>query len=97
MRPKRGIPLKDNRRRWKSSFSAQESRREFGDEVTAELASRFRHTVATIAAAPKSGSRVVTRPGVCAFSLVRCPFKIYYRIGKEAAEILHIHHTSRRS
>ena len=34
----------------------------------------------TIAAAPKSGSRVVTRPGVCAFSLVRCPFKIYYRI-----------------
>jgi toxin ParE1/3/4 len=76
---------------------AEESRREFGDEVAAELESRFRHTVATIASAPESGSRVGTRPGVYAFSLVRYPFKVYYRIGTEAAEILHIHHTSRRS
>ena len=76
---------------------ADNSRREYGDLVAAKLEKRLRQTIAAISTAPKGGSCVVDRPGVYALALVQYPFKIYYRIGTEAAEIVHIHNTSQQS
>lgn len=44
---------------------------------------------------PMSAEEVTQRPGVRVVPLIRYPYKIFYRITSEAAEILHIHHAAR--
>jgi plasmid stabilization system protein ParE len=65
--------------------------------VSAAFEERVRNVVARIAAWPESAQEVRERPGVRMALLIRYPYKIFYRIADETVEILHIHHTARRS
>jgi toxin ParE1/3/4 len=58
---------------------------------------RLRIVIARIARWPESARRVIERPDVRVVSLVRYPYRVFYRVTEEAIEILHIHHTSRRA
>jgi plasmid stabilization system protein ParE len=69
----------------------------FGPEVAAALEARLRTTIARIAAHPAWVARVADRPGVRVASLVRYPFRIFYRVLADRVRILHIRHTSRRT
>jgi plasmid stabilization system protein ParE len=75
---------------------AASSRREFGDQVAAALESRIRTAVQQLRSAPESAPRVEQRPGVRVLSLVRYPYRIFYRFDGESIRILHIRHVSRR-
>jgi toxin ParE1/3/4 len=57
---------------------------------------RIRSVVAHIARWPKSSRRSAKRPGVHAVPLGRYPYKIFYRVGDDSVEILHIHHAARQ-
>lgn len=59
------------------------------------LERRVRATVARIGQWPLSARTVEERPGVRVVPLVRYPYRIFYRIGDEALELLHIHHAAR--
>jgi toxin ParE1/3/4 len=76
-------------------ISAQ-SRRQFGDRVTAALEVRLQDVISQIGDAPESAPRVEQRPGMRVTPLVRYPFKVFYRIVEETVTILHIRHTARR-
>ena len=39
---------------------------------------------------------VTNEPGVYELSIVRYPYKVYYRVENEEVRIVHIRHTSRR-
>ncbi len=58
---------------------------------------RIRAVVARISRWPQSARRSAKRPGVRVVPLGRYPYKIFYRVTPQAIEILHIHHTARRS
>ncbi len=73
------------------------SREQFGDRVTAALEGRIRDIVTQITNAPESAPRVEQRPGVRVVSLVRYPFRMFYRIQGDTITILHIRHTARLS
>jgi plasmid stabilization system protein ParE len=45
---------------------------------------------------PESAPLTVERPGLRAASLVRYPYRIFYRVTDDAIEIIRIRHTSRR-
>jgi plasmid stabilization system protein ParE len=45
---------------------------------------------------PESAPRVAGRPGVRVATMPRYPYKVFYLVGAEAVEILHIHHAARR-
>jgi plasmid stabilization system protein ParE len=45
---------------------------------------------------PESAGEVEQRPGVRMVPFIRYPYKVFYRIGTDAVEILHIHHGARR-
>ncbi len=45
---------------------------------------------------PQSAAEVAQRPGVRMVPFIRYPYKIFYRIGGDAVEILHVHHAARR-
>ena len=45
---------------------------------------------------PPSARQVAERPDVRVVPLTRYPYKIFYRVTREAVEILHVHHTARR-
>jgi plasmid stabilization system protein ParE len=57
---------------------------------------RARNVVANIARWPESARRSATRPNVRVTSLGRYPYKIFYRVADDTAEILHIHHAARQ-
>jgi toxin ParE1/3/4 len=57
---------------------------------------RLHTAVARIGAWPESAAEVAQRPGVRAVSLVRYPYKMFYRVTPDAVEILHIHHAARQ-
>ena len=44
---------------------------------------------------PESAPEVTDRENVHAVALVHYPYKLFYRIAKDAVEILYIRHTSR--
>jgi len=45
---------------------------------------------------PESAQVVADRSGVRAASLIRYPYKVFYRVTEHDVEILHIHHGARR-
>jgi len=62
-----------------------DSRATFGDAVAIALAEHL-----------ESAPRVIERPGIRVFPLIRYPYKIFYRVLEDRIRILHIRHTSRR-
>ena len=69
----------------------------FGSDVSIALEARIRDVVARIAKNPEIGARLAERPGIRVVSLVRYPFKIFYRVlDDRGVRILHVRHTARR-
>ena len=73
-----------------------DSRRVFGGTVADELERYISRQIEQIAHAPESAPRAFGRANVRALSLVRYPFRIFYRVREDALEIVHVRHTSRR-
>jgi hypothetical protein len=48
-----------------------------------------------VAQFPNSARLINRREGVRVLPLTRYPYKIVYRVGSEAIEVLHIHHAAR--
>jgi toxin ParE1/3/4 len=69
--------------------------RAFGEMVAAAVGARIRQLIEQISEHPEGRSPVVERPGTHVASLVRYPYKIFYRILENGVKILHIRHTSR--
>ncbi|WP_430727122.1 type II toxin-antitoxin system RelE/ParE family toxin [Variibacter gotjawalensis] len=68
----------------------------FSPASSALLEIRIQRAIAHIAAYPGAAPCLTTRPDIRMFSLVRYPFKIYYRARRSSVLILHIRHASRR-
>ena len=73
-----------------------DSRRAFGDRVAQALGERIRAVIDLISREPLSAPEVEQRPGLHVATLVRYPFKIFYRVFDDHIRIVHIRHTSRR-
>ncbi len=58
---------------------------------------RLASVVRRIGGWPKSAEEVEQRPGVHAVPLIRYPYRVFYRIGDNTVEILHIHHAARQA
>ena len=63
--------------------------------VSSSVERRLRLVLARVGKWPESAQKVVERPGVRMVPLVRYPYKIFYRIGADAVEILHVYHSAR--
>jgi len=59
------------------------------------VALRFGETFRRLSEFPRRGQGVEGRQGIRVVFLIRYPYKIYYRIGKDFVEILHVYQTSR--
>jgi plasmid stabilization system protein ParE len=57
---------------------------------------RFGDVIDRICRAPEAAPRVSQRSQVRVVSVVRYPFRIFYRVRDDTVDILHIRHTSRR-
>lgn len=57
---------------------------------------RLRQSLARIERWPGGAQAVASYPGVRMVPLIRYPYKIFYRIGPDAIEILHIYHATRQ-
>ncbi len=64
--------------------------------ITAAFEGRVRAIERRIAKWPNSAVEVEQRPGVRVVSLIRFPYKLFYRINADVIEVLHIHHAARR-
>jgi plasmid stabilization system protein ParE len=64
--------------------------------IAQSIERRFIEVTTRIQSAPASAPRVEQRAGVRVVSVIRYPFRIFYRVSRDAVEILHIRHTSRR-
>ena len=73
-----------------------EDSRTFGPAVSAAIERRIRDLIAHIADRPPSRPSVPDRAGVHVASLVRYPYRIFYRVFEDRVRILHIRHTARR-
>lgn len=58
--------------------------------------SRLRAVVARIARWPESAQPSAGRTGVRVAVVGRYPYKIFYRLTRDAVEILHVHHVARQ-
>jgi plasmid stabilization system protein ParE len=56
---------------------------------------RLQAILRRIGAWPESAPAVTNRPGVRMVPLVRDPFRIFYRIAADRAELPHTHHAAR--
>jgi len=65
--------------------------------IAAAISERIEHVINRIAHRPHSAPRVAGRRDVRAVLVLRYPYKIFYRVGDDAVEILHIRHTARRT
>ena len=61
----------------------------------AAIEQRVRRVIDRIGRWPESARAVEQRPGVRVAPLVRYPYRIFYRLGDEAVEILHVQRASR--
>ena len=69
----------------------------FADERTAAaIGGRIEAVIERIAKHPQSSPRVVERRTVRAALVLRYPYKIFYRVHRDAVEMLHNPHTARR-
>jgi toxin ParE1/3/4 len=57
---------------------------------------RLRGIEARLRMWPESAREVAQRPGVRVIPMVRYPYKVFYRVGVDRIEILHVHHASRK-
>jgi len=64
--------------------------------VAKSVERRFIEVIERICGAPGSAPRVSQRSAVRVASVVRYPFRIFYRVRDDAIDVLHIRHTSRR-
>lgn len=60
------------------------------------LEARIRAVVTRIGRWPESARRVEQRANVHVVPLLRYPYLVFYRVGEEHIEILHIHHAARQ-
>ncbi|WP_166302173.1 type II toxin-antitoxin system RelE/ParE family toxin [Bradyrhizobium sp. 26S5] len=56
---------------------------------------RFHEVIDRVSRAPGSAPRVSQRSAVRAITVLRYPFRIFYRVRSDTIDILHIRHTSR--
>jgi toxin ParE1/3/4 len=75
---------------------ADESRREYGDLIAAEIEAYIRKIISQLADDPQSRPPVFGRQGVHAAALVRYPYKLFYRVFDDRLRILHVRHTAQR-
>ena len=61
------------------------------------LRTRIDAVLEHIRAYPKSGRVLDNAPGVRVVPLLRFPFRIFYRESADRIEVVHIHHTARKS
>jgi len=64
--------------------------------VAQAIEARFTDVIQRICRAPQSAPRLTQRSQVRVVSVVRYPFRIFYRVRNDTIDILHIRHTSRR-
>jgi plasmid stabilization system protein ParE len=60
------------------------------------LDQRIRAVLTWIGRWPESARLSAGRPGVRMVPLGRYPYRLFYRIGDNAVEVLHIHHAARK-
>jgi toxin ParE1/3/4 len=63
--------------------------------LVSAVESRIRAVIERISIWPLSARQLLERPDVRVVPLIRYPYRIFYRISGDRAEILHIHHASR--
>src|SRR5436305_1688289 len=63
--------------------------------VVSSFITRLRSIEQRVGEWSESAEEVAQRPGVRVVPFIRYPFKLFYRVGDEAVEVLHIHHTAR--
>jgi len=63
--------------------------------AAAALTRRLQATLRRIGEWPESAPTVAGQPGIRMVPLVRYPFRIFYRLSADRAEILYIHHAAR--
>src|SRR5262249_41680765 len=64
--------------------------------IAQSIEQRFLEVIERIRRSPESAPRVTRRSHVRVVSVVRYPFRIFYRVRAATIDILHIRHTSRR-
>jgi len=64
--------------------------------IAESIATRLETVIDRICRLPKAAPRVSQRSQVRVATVVRYPFRIFYRVRGETIDILHIRHTSRR-
>jgi plasmid stabilization system protein ParE len=64
--------------------------------ISSAFRQRLRAVTVRIGVWPESAEIVRQRSGVRMVPLIRYPYRIFYRIGDDAVEILHVHHAARR-
>ena|SRR5271168_580528 len=64
--------------------------------ISQSIQRRFVDTIDRICRAPESAPRIAQRSDVRVATVVRYPFRIFYRVRGDTVDILHIRHTSRR-
>jgi toxin ParE1/3/4 len=64
--------------------------------IASDVERQIRTAVLRISHWPESARRSSKRPNVRVVSVVRYPYKIFYRITDDTLEILHIHHAARQ-
>ncbi|MGC2809863.1 MAG: type II toxin-antitoxin system RelE/ParE family toxin [Bradyrhizobium sp.] len=57
---------------------------------------RLKDVIDRICRSPEAAPRVAQRSGIRVATVVRYPFRIFYRLHGDTVDILHIRHTSRR-
>ncbi|MCP4619390.1 MAG: type II toxin-antitoxin system RelE/ParE family toxin [Bradyrhizobium sp.] len=64
--------------------------------VAESIEHRFREVIDRVCRMPDAAPRVSQRSEVRVVTVVRYPFRIFYRVRRDTVDILHIRHTSRR-
>jgi plasmid stabilization system protein ParE len=67
-----------------------------GPAIARSIERRFVEVIERICRAPEAAPRVSKRSQVRVVTVVRYPFRIFYRRRDDTIDILHIRHTSRR-
>jgi len=64
--------------------------------VAESIERRFREVIDRVCRVPDAAPRVSQRANVRVATVVRHPFRIFYRVRGDTVDILHIRHTSRQ-